>query len=178
MTFQHPYGTYNVQGSLNEWFRVNVTAAGIPTWMPSARILYDWPEEGIITGHSGHAFTVTHLGPDPVGSYQGRIVGDGQRGTNMLGIMEVNCWVSREYAGGAFTQRLRQMSDMVSYLFGSARAVAITDFYGDISNPENVTAIVRLEAGRQVAVGPDVNPDIRRMRFLANYTWLERVSAS
>lgn len=178
MVFQHPYGTYNVQGSLNEWFRVNVTAAGIPAWMPSARVLYDWPATGLIDGHSGHAFTVTHIGPDPIGSYQGRTVGDGQRGTNMLGIMEVNCWADKQIAGESVTKYLRQMSDMVSYLFISARSVDIKNIYGSTTDPANVTAIIRLEAGRQVGVGPDVNLDIRRQRFLTNYTWLERASAS
>ena len=178
MAFQHSYGTYNVQGSLNEWFRVNVTAAGIPTWMPSARILYDFPESGLIDGHSGHAFTVTHMGPEPIGSYQGRTVGDGQRGTDMLGIMEVDCWVDKRVAGESFTHHLRQMADMVSYLFVSARSIDIQDFYGGTTDPPNVTAIIRLEAGRQVAVGPDVNPDMRRRRFMANYKWLERVSAT
>ncbi|KKK68486.1 hypothetical protein LCGC14_2943550 [marine sediment metagenome] len=177
MAFEHPYGSYNVQGSLNEWFRVNVTGNGIPAWMPSAFIHYDFPETGLISGHSGHAFSLTHQGADPIQQYQGRIVGDGQRGTLMESTLEVNCWLSREKAGGAYTHRLRHMGDMVSYIFQSARDVPLTNVYGSTTDPENVTALIRIKPANEQPVLPDPNPDIVRRRFLIDYRWLERVSA-
>ena len=177
MTFSHPYGTYNVEGSFNNWFETNITGQGLPSWMPSARVVFGWDEETpIISGYSGAAFSVAHLGNEPIQEYQGRRVGAGAVGHTREGMVDVSCWVSKQQAGNAYTQRQRQMADMVHHLFASAREFEITDLYGSLSAPTGIGALVRLQGAAEVDVAPDPNPDIQRRRFLVTYSWVERVT--
>lgn len=178
MTFAHEYGTFNVQGSLNNWFVDNLTGAGIPSWMPSARIKFDHPEPPLLSGYSGHTFSVDHMPVELAASYQGRHVGKGEKGSTMQGGMAINCWVSREQAGNSYQQRLRQMGDMVSLLFQSGQSVLIGDYYEATASPATLTAIVRVQPARETIVPPDPNPDIVRRRFLAPYNWVERVTGA
>jgi len=178
MPFAHPYGTNSVEGSFNAWVRVNLTGAGIPAWMPSARLLFDQPEGALISGHSGHAFTVAHLGaPEVIGRFQGRVVQGGSAGQQMGNIAEVNCWVSKQAAGNAYQQRLRQMGDMVEYLFTSGREVAISNLYTGAGVPTAIGALIRLSPAQgQTVQNPDpANPDYYRRRYTVNYWWIERV---
>ena len=177
MSFSHPYGTYSVQGTLNRWLETNLTAKGIPTWMTTARVVFDYPRESLFGG-SGWAFSVTHFDADPVGAYQGRHVGEGEVGTPMQGMMEVSCWASRQHASGAAPQWIRQMGDMVSHLFASAVNVPLTDLYTDPAGASGLTALVRVQPARHAPVVPDVNPDVVRRRYLVNYSWIERVSGA
>jgi len=176
MSFSHVYGEYNVEATLNEWFIDNITAAGVPAWMPSARVIFDWGKENpVISGYSGHAFSVTHIGHDPVMTFQGRNTVGGSAGQRMEGEMIVNCWVSRGQAGASHPARLRQMGDMVRTLFTSGREVEIKNWYTGASAPSGIGALVRVgEAARQ-AVAIDPNPDIVRQRYSVMYQWIERV---
>lgn len=175
MVFTHAYGAYNVNASLNTWFQANITAAGLPAWMPSARVVFDYGQETpIISGYSGHAFSVAHLGADVAEQYQGRNSLGGSAGQRMAGIMEVNCWVSKQAAGNAYTQRLRHLGDMVTTLVTQTKAVRLTNYYTSTAAPSALPVLVRLENWEEVAVGEDPNPDIRRKRFLIDYSWLDR----
>ena len=173
--FSASHGDFNVQGSLNEWFRVNLTANGLPTWMPSARVVFDWGvEHPLISGHSGHAFSVTHGDSRPVQTYQGNRVDGGSAGHTRQGTVEVNCWVSKQAAGNQYSLRLRQATDMVKYLFNSATEILLRDIYGATANPASLTAVVRLERPEVLAVAPDSNPDIQRTRIRVPYSWVDR----
>lgn len=178
MGFSHPYGAYNVEGTLNEWFKTNLTAWGVPAWMPSARVEFDWPEKNLISGYSGHTFTVTHLGaPEPIQQYQGRVSVGNSAGQTMMNIVEINCWVSKQQAGGQYEARLRQMGDMVTKLFTSAREVEIKNLYTGLAAPTGIKALIRLSpAEGRTVVNPDPgNPDYHRRRYQVTYTWVERV---
>jgi len=175
MTFEHKFGTYNVEGTLNNWVRVNLTAAGVPVWMPSARVVFDYPETPLISGHSGHAFSVTHLGAEVVGTFEGNNTVAGSAGQMMQGMMEVNCWVSKQQAGGAWPGRLRQMGDMVGRLFTSGSQVEITNLYTSTAAPSGAGGLINVKRAYEVQVAPDPNPDIMRRRFLTTYRWIERV---
>ena len=175
MAFSHTYGQYNVETTVNRWIDTNLTAQGIPAWMPSARVLFNYPETRLISGHSGHAFTVSHLGSETIESYQGRNV-DNRLGVTKAGIVEVNVWVSKSAAGGRVMQWSKQAGDMVSYLFTSGRETEIVDAYGSVSSPTGVGAIVRFHTPEQAGVSnpdPD-NPDLIRRRYLLRYQWIER----
>lgn len=177
MPFSHPYGAYNVEGSFNGWVLTNLTGAGVPSWMPSARLLFDWPEQSLVSGYSGHAFTVTHLGaPEVVERYQGRVVMGGSAGQKMMNLAEINCWVSKQQAGGSYMQRLRQMGDMVEYLFTSGREVEIKNLYTSTANATGIKALVRLSPAQgQTITNPDPqNPDLFRRRYTVAYSWVER----
>ena len=178
MSFSHPYGSYNVEGSFNDWVRVNLTAAGLPTWMPSARLLFDWPESYLISGHSGHAFTVTHLGkPETIQRYQGRNTISGSAGQTVMNLAQVDGWISKQQAGAAYNQRLRQMGGMIEYLFTSGREIEIKNLYTSTAAPSGIKALIRLNPAQgQTIPNPDpINPDYFRVRYLVSYNWLERV---
>ena len=168
-------GTYNVEGTVNEFFRVNLTANGIPTWMPSARIVYDWGvEHPLISGHSGHAFSLVHGDSRVVQEYEGNRADNGSAGHTREGIAEVNVWISKQAAGHAYTQRLRQATDMVLDLFTSGISTGLGDIYGSTATPANLTALVRFGRPEMIAVAPDPNPDIMRTRIRIPYRWVMR----
>ena len=175
MTFEHKFGVYNAEGTMNNWLQTNITGWGIPAWMPSARVVFDYPEQSLISGHSGHAFSVTHLGSEAVEVYQGNHTVGGSAGQMMQGMMEINCWISKEQAGGAYPARLRQMGDMVGKLFSSAHQVEINNLYTSTAAPSGVGGLINIRRANEVAVVADPNPDIMRRRFLAQYLWIERV---
>ncbi len=175
MPFEHAFGTYNVEGTLNNWIKTNMTAHGVPVWMPSARIVFDYPEQPLVSGHSGHAFSVTHVGAEVIQQYEGDNTIEGSAGQMMQGMMEVNCWVSKQQAGASWPARLRQMGDMVGYLFSSAHQVEINNLYTSTAAPSGVGGLINIKRANETQVAPDPNPDIARRRFLTTYRWIERV---
>jgi len=177
MAFSHPYGKANVQASINDWFNTNITGAGLPAWMSSARVRYDWPDSDLISAN-GHTFSVVHLGADVAQTYQGRTVAAGQNGQTMRGLLEVDCWLSERQASASAQIRLNQMGDMVTYLFTSGRQVPIKNLYASMTSPPTLSAIVRVGMAEEQTVQPDPNPDIRRKRYLVDYTWVERVTGT
>jgi len=177
VTFNSPYGSYNVEASLGEWFRVNVTANGSPSWMWTARTVYGWDEESpIMSGSAGFAFSVNFLGSNAVQQFQGRRVGADAVGHTREGLMEINTWVSKQHAKNAYRQRLAQAGDMVHALLTSAHSVPITHVYGSQAQPTGIGAVARLMDYDEVGVGPDPNPDMLRRRFLVRYQWIQRVT--
>jgi hypothetical protein len=175
MTFSHSLGLYNVEGTLNNWFNTNLTANGIPAWMPSARVVYDYPENGLINGHSGHAFSVTHQGAEVLERYQGNNTVGNSAGQMMQGMAEINCWISKEAAGASWPARLRQMGDMVRFVFVSARQIEINNLYTSTAAPSGVGGLITFGQTDEVSVAPDPNPDIMRRRFITRYRWVEQV---
>jgi hypothetical protein len=177
MAFEHPYGAANVQASLNAWFNTNLTAAGLPAWMNSARVAVYWPDEDLFSG-AAHVFSVVHLGHDVTQTYQGRTVANGQNGQTMRGLMQVDCWLSERRASASAHLMLHQMGDMVTYLFTSGRQVPIQDYYSSITSPPTLSATVRVGMAEEQSVQPDPNPDIMRKRYLVDYRWVERVTGT
>lgn len=175
--FSAVYGAYNVQGSLNQWFVKNITAQGTPLWMPSARVLFDWGKDRpIISGYSGHAFTLSHM-PDRVReSYQGARVDNGSAGATRAGMVDISCWVSRQIAGEAYMARLRQMRDMVDSMWQSTQTLAYANIYAATAGTASATARMILE---EIEFQPEQmdghNADLYRIRAVANYSWVRRV---
>jgi hypothetical protein len=174
VTFSHVYGAFNAEGSVNEWFRKYITANGTPAWMPSARVVYDRQEGPLFVGHSGHAFSVEHLGSEPIMHYQGRNTIGGSAGHMRQGLAEVNCWISKSSAGTEYPMRLRQMGDMVTRTFASGLAVPLLNLYTGVNAPSSIGAIVRVSEAEYVPGVPDPNPDVLRRRHLVRYIWEER----
>jgi len=183
MVFSHSYGEHNAEGTFNSWLNTNLTGAGVPWWMPSARVVFDYPETELIGGYSGAAFSVTHLGSDVAQTYQGRNTLGGSAGHTREGLADVSCWISRseEMVGKVgryqYARRLRTMADMVTYLCASARDTELLDVYSGTAAPTGIGALVRIGAANEAAVAnPDpANPDLFRRRFLVSYRWVERV---
>jgi hypothetical protein len=176
VSFSHPFGAFNVEGSLNEWVRVNLTAAGVPSWMPSARVVFDMPRTDLISGHGGHAFAVTHLGaPDVIEAYQGHNTYGGSAGQLMTNLMQVDCYISREQAGEAYNAKLRQQGDMVTRLFSTGTSVLISNLYTGAGAPTANGGVITLHPARGQGVPQEPNPDLKRLRYLVSYQWMERV---
>jgi hypothetical protein len=174
MSFSHPFGEHNVRGTLNNWFAAQITASGQPAWMPSARVLFNRPERGLISGYSGHAFTVEHTDTTPIAQYEGRNTIGGSAGEMRQGLMLINCWVSREQAPADYMRRVQQMGDMVSYLYQHTKAVELLNTYTSTAAPSGMGALVRLSNLEGQTPMPDPNPDLVRRRYLIRYIWTER----
>jgi hypothetical protein len=173
--FSALWGAYDVEGSINLLFASAITANGAPAWMPSARIITDMGREGsVLSGYSGHAFALAHLGSQPVMQFEGGTVDNGVGGYMRQGMLQIDCWISKTYAGEGFAARLRIMRDLVSRAIGSGRAVPIYNLYGSTATPVYTTAIARIWPPQFDAPSVDVNPDYLRIRGVANYTWTER----
>jgi hypothetical protein len=175
MAFSAQWGVFNVEASIGDWFVSNLSSAGLPAWMPSARIIFDWGKDNpLISGYSGHAFSLQHQGSDAIASFEGDNVGAGQHGHMRRGMLEINVWISRQQAGEAYQARMREAVDMVARLFASGSYIPINDYYSSTANPPSMTAVVRLDDPQYVPVVPDPNPDIFRTRILVPYSWTYR----
>lgn len=169
----HPGSFYNVAGSFDNFFATQLTAKGIPDWMPSAVVNYDFPQKPL----TFPSFSVTHLGTEPREVAQGRHLDPGWKGVEQIGLADIRCWESVRRANGAQGRNLRQMRDMVGRIFATGAVTQILDVYGTTAAPTGNGTIVRMGPAREVGVGPDPNTDITAVRMLVEYRWLERVTA-
>lgn len=170
-----PGGSFNVEGSFNDFFLTQLTARGLPDWMTSAVVNYDYPQQPL----TYPSFSVTHLGgPDPVEVAQGRTLDPGWRGARQIGLAEISCWESYNRASGNHPRNLRIMRDMAARVFATGVAINILDVYGTTGSPTANGTIIRAGPLRTDVAGQDPNPDVRRVRLIAQYTWLERATAS
>lgn len=174
--FSGVYGAYGAQGSFNQWFVRTITANGIPSWMPSARVVFDWGiEKPLISGYSGHAFSLNHLGDVEMMGFEGKRADNGTAGQIRHGQVEVNCWVSKSIAQQSHNARLRQMRDMVSRIFTQTVSVPMVDLNASTGTAPSATARLLLDKIEfQSPQADNVNPDIWRIRGVGGYTWIER----
>lgn len=169
----HPGAFYNVAGSFDNFFRVQLTAAGLPDWLPSAVVNYDFPQQPL----TFPSWSVTHLGPEPREIAQGRNLDPGWKGVEQIGLADVRCWESVRRANGAHGRNLRQMRDMAARVFATGAAIPILDVYGTTANPTGNGTIIRANPAREVQLGTDPNPDVTAVRLLVEYRYLERATA-
>lgn len=169
-----PGAFFNVAGSFNDFFVTQLTAKGIPAWLPSAVTNFDYPQQPL----TYPSWSVTHLGSEPLEVAEGRALDPGWRGAERLGIAEINCWHSYGAAGYNVAGYLWQMRDMAARVFATGAAISILDIYGSTSAPTGNGTIIRAAPAREGAAPPDPNPDVKRIRLLVQYRWLERVTAA
>src|SRR3990167_934498 len=145
----HPGAAYNVVGSFDNFFATQLTAAGLPAWMPSAVVNYDYPQQPL----TYPSFSVTHLGSEPREIAQGRNLDPGWKGVERIGLADVRAWESVRRANGAHGRNLNQMRDMISRVFATGAAFQILDVYGSTANPTGNGTIVRVGPVREVGIG-------------------------
>lgn len=176
--FSATYGAYNVQASLNQWFVKNITANGVPAWMPSAQVKFDWSKEKpLFSGYSGSVFTLVHLTDTEVGRTQGKRADNGTAATLKAGQMDISCWVDKQASPNTTMARLRIMRDMVSRILQQQNEVMLTNVYGSTGNAPGVTALVRFDTDGPEFQPPQtdaINPDVWRIRGVVGYEWWER----
>ncbi len=172
--FQWPYGQVNIQGSINAFFKNNISANGLPAFITGVNISYDFPIDSLT---AFPMYSLFHLESFTTPIAQGGIVNGSpvQIGRRVDGILEIDCWNNVRITGGARNNsailQLRAMRDMVEYMFNSARSTHILNIYSSTANPPNVSALVRFG---EVMQDPNVN--IRRIRMLVDYYYTERQS--
>ncbi len=174
MAFTAQIGSfYNVAGSFNDFFEKQVTAKGLPAWMTSAIVNFDYPQIPLIFP----SFSVTHLGHAPREVAQGRNLDEGWRGAEQVGLAEISCWESYARASGLHVRNLQQMRDMAARVFATGAGISILDVYGSTASPTSNGTIIRADPAQAAPAAADPNPDVLRMRLLVKYSWLERTSA-
>lgn len=176
MSFIYPFGAYNVQSTVNQWFVTQLTAAGVPSWMPSARVVFNYGKENpLFSGYSGTVFSVTHYGYRDIANYQGRTVDNGSAGVAKAGTFEINCWINKQQAGSAYTMRLQTMADMVSRLFTIHNVIPLMHVASNtLTAPSATGRVVIGDIEFQQPQADSVNPDVWRIRAVAGYNWTER----
>lgn len=174
--FSARFGGYNTEGSINAFFTTALTANGMPAWMPSARVLYDLGTEGLIlSGYSGHAFTISHMPSEPIVQFQGGAADNGTGGYMRRGAVQVDAWISKTYGGAAFAARVRTMRDMVARAVGSGQSVMLLNAYASTTTPPPMTAIIRVAPPRFDGIAVDFRiPDYIRIRGMCDVTFIER----
>lgn len=168
----HPGAIFNVEGSFNNFFKTYLTAQGIPAWLPSAVVNFDYPNRPL----TFPSWSVTHLGASPVEIAEGRILDPGWRGAMQIGVAQIDCWESQQRASGQDYMHIRQMRDMAARVFATGAAISILDIYGSTANPTANGTIIRASPVSDTLIPTDPNPDIVRRRLTVTYRWLERVS--
>lgn len=176
MTFSYPFGASNVQSTVNQWFVTNVTGAGSPSWMPSARVVFNWGvETPLFSGYSGAVFSIGHYGQRDIANYQGKTVDNGSAGVTKAGQMEINCWINKGLAGQSYYSRLLTMGDMVSRLFTVYNTIPLMDVGASVMTAPSATGrVVLTDVEYQQPQVDSVNPDVWRIRAVAGYWWTER----
>ncbi len=168
MTFDHDTGLYNVEGSLVAWLQVQLTT-NRPPLITTVRLNLNAPEQVI----NPPEWSVHFLGyTESDQTYTGGQVGDSLKGNIVYGLMEVNCWVSRQDTN--WRAQLNQMMDAVTKAVKSTTAVIVRDFYASSSAPPTLNYRIVLD-GAEIRNPPvDPNPDIERRRVLIRFFWVER----
>lgn len=168
----HLGAQYNVEGAFNNFFQTQLTAAGVPSFMPSAVVNYEHPNQPL----TYPSFSVTHMSTINQEVAEGRHLDGGFKGARKIGLADVSCWVDYQQSSGQGNRNLRQMGDMISRVFATGAAFQILDVYGTTANPTGNGTLVRCEPAEESDVAPDLNPAIIRKRFVIQYNWLERVA--
>lgn len=176
MPFNYPFGAYNVESTINQWFVTNITGAGVPSWMPSARVVFNWGTESpLFSGYNGTVFSLTHYGQRDIANYQGGTVDNGSAGVSKAGQVEINCWISKQVAGPQYYSRLQLMSDMVSRLFTVYKTIPLMNVAASVMTAPSATGrVVLTDVEYQQPQADSVNPDVWRIRAVAGYWYTER----
>ncbi len=167
MTTVHVTSTYNVETSINAYFKTALTALTRPSFLPTLpTIVLNTPE----VKANLPAFSFVH---NPVGNldiYQGRRAEPNTKATRELGILELSVWASRSNTN--WNAQLGFMQSMVETAYlDSEGGVIIKDYTTTPLTPVAANYRAVLVDLDVVGVSPDPNPDIQRRRILIKYQW-------
>ena len=171
MPFTHDTGEFNIRGSLMAWLDAGLQT-NKPDSIASVRLNYDHPEQPLAPPEWSVYFLGSFNDPAPFG---GANVGDGKTGGRRYGLLEVDCWASRNNT--AWRKQLAQMGDSVTktYHAAASNGVRVYDFYTSETTPSALAYRIVLDGIEEREVAPDPNPDIERRRLLIHFNWIERV---
>jgi len=170
----HVGAAWNVEGSFNDYFARNITANGLPAWMPSAVVNYEYPDKPL----TYPSWSITHLGSEVREVAEGRNLDRGFQGSQRVGLVEIDCWVSVLGASGQPDYQVTQMRDMAMRVFAKGPSIPVLDVYGTTGSPTANGTIIRTSPAKDGARVMDPNPDVIRRRLILPINWLERVTAT
>lgn len=172
MTAIHVTSTYNVEATLNAYFKAALQAFTVPEWLTQPLpVVMNTPE---VTA-SLPAFSLSNISVGAMDMFQGRNAEANTRAMTSLGILEISAWVTRKNT--SWVAQLRTMCSMIvgAYL-DSKGGVILKDYQSNNANPSSVAYRIVLNDLDVVVVSNDPNPDIERRRYLVKYQWTVRSS--
>ena len=164
---------FNVEASLNKAFTDAISAITRPAWLTALpAFVYNWDEVAALMP----CFAFFHIPAGMLNTHEGRNVGDGQSGRKALGILEVDCYVTRTNTAN-WSAILRTMRDMVETAAVSLRTVTVYDYQTTPASPTATQYKVNIDDVQETPVEPDAaNPAIQRARILITYSFTYRAS--
>lgn len=171
MTALKQADSFNAEASLNAWMQSSLQAFSLPNWLTTLPpIVYDYPE----VSASIPCFSVVHLPVDIDSRFQGRNVGNGDKGGRATAMMDVSCWVSRSKAFSSWYPQLMIMRDFVLSAANSTITVIIADYQSSLAAPPATNYKINIDKTSVVEVVHDTNPDVERKRILIDYSYIYR----
>ena|SRR3990167_8804370 len=168
MTTLHATNTYNIETTLNKWFKDQLDAITKPSVLASFTHVFNLPETPLVAP----CFSYAHLPISTRKLWQGDQTGGLVRGARTASLLDLSCWVSRKAV--AWNAQLTFMRGMVEQVFASERTLQVSDYTTNVASPSAVQYKIDLRSCESPAVQPDLNPDIMRSRFLIRYEWTVR----
>lgn len=172
MTSVHATNTYNVEATINKYFKDAFTAMSRPSFLPTLPYFAENTPE---VKANFPAFGFVHLPSGSLDIYQGRNVTESTRGVRNLGILDLSAWVIRTASG--WNAQLRFMQAMIETAYIDSRGgIVIKDYTTTPASPSATSYRVTFNDLDVVIVSPDANPDVERRRILIKYQWDMRSS--
>lgn len=171
MTAIHVTSTYNVEATINAYFKTALQAFTLPSWLSSpVPVVMNAPVDPAALP----AFSFTDISVGAMDAFQGRNAEANTRAMTNLGILEISAWVSRK-SNALWHQQLRTMCSMIeSAYLDSKGGVVLKDYQSNNTNPSTVAYRIVLNDLDSVVVSPDPNVSVERRRYLIKYQWTVR----
>ena len=171
MTTVHATSTYNVEASINAYFKAAFTGMTRPSIITLPSYVENMPE---VTANLP-SFSFETLPTGSMDIYMGRIVDVSTKGIRELGILDLSALVSRKSSN--YMAQLRFMQGMITTAYiDSGGGVVIKDYTSTPGTPTATNFRVTFVDLNWVSVAVDPNPDILRRRGLVQYQWDMRSS--
>lgn len=174
MTVVHATNTYNVEASINAYFKAAFTAMTRISQLPTLPFFAENTPE---VKANFPAFSFVHLPSGSLDIYMGRAVTESTKGMRDLGILDLSAWVTRGNSNTSWNAQLRFMQAMIETAYlDSGGGVVIKDYTSTPASPTATPYRVTFNDLDVVIVTPDSNPDVERRRCLVKYQWDMRSS--
>lgn len=161
MTTLHVTNPFNVEASLNDWFKTAIAAITRPAWLPTAvEVRFNVP----LTAPTPPAIGVYHF---PVGQYveyEGKYPGD-----RAVALMKVCAWVDKRTAN--WNAQLNTLVSMIQYVHASTAVVVIADYLTNPSAPTPQPYLVDIFDIEYKPTLDDPNPNYVQKQFDIRYQW-------
>lgn len=175
MAFSWDRGLYNVRGSFNRWFLLNVTANGWPTaYHPGGfNVNFDFPDVPL----RFPSISVTHMGGAAEHIAQGDHLGGPTHlsGQRQHQISDISLWASGQ-ANDPWVRDLWQCRDLVAYLLTSARVFDLLNIYATTAvGSLTAIGIGRIDSWEDAGAPLEPTPNIHRQRIIARWSYLSHL---